>query len=138
MKNSILKSRLVLREFLFFIAVGIINTIVNYSVYLLLLHVFKVHYMASGCVGFMSGAVLGYHLNRKYAFKTKFTKWQMFFYFLVNFFSLGVNALVLYVVITCLGIWPTYAQLFGIAVTTLTNFSGCKLLVFNPRFVWSN
>jgi putative flippase GtrA len=56
-------------QFVKFGLVGVSNTLLAFAVYLLLLKVFGVWYIAASGIGFAVGAVNGFLLNRRWTFK---------------------------------------------------------------------
>lgn len=118
-------------EFIRFCIVGLFNTCVNYGVYLVSMLALKTHYLIAGAIGFLSGAFVGFFLNRKWTFQAESTPTRLIIlYLLVNLASLGINTLVQYCVVHLLSVPELYSQIFGIMITTITNFIGVKFFVF--------
>lgn len=118
-------------EFFRFCIIGSINTFINYLTYLILLYFISSHYLLAGAIGFATGAVFGFFLNRKWAFKATHVPTKMItLYLLVNLISMGINVLVQFVVVHYLGINKAYSQIFGILITIFTNYIGVKVFVF--------
>ncbi len=56
-------------QFVKFGIVGVSNTLLAFAVYTVLLKVFGVWYVAASAIGFASGAVNGFLLNRRWTFR---------------------------------------------------------------------
>lgn len=123
------------KQFSRFCLVGVVNTAVNYVSYIVLLSFLSHYYLFAGAIGFLLGAVCGFFLNRHWTFgHLEFVSTaKLGGYLLVGVVSLLINVLVLYIGVVFIGIPKAYAQLCGIAVTTLTNYLGVRCFVFTPR-----
>ena len=53
-----------------FVVVGILSTIVNYGVFVILFKLFGVFYVTSSIAGYISGVAVGYTLNRLWTFQS--------------------------------------------------------------------
>jgi len=73
-----------------FILVGGISTLLNYGVFLLLFSNFKINYLIASAVGYISGTLLGFSLNKYFTYKKINTRYQMELikYFIVYTISL--------------------------------------------------
>ena len=58
------------RTFLIFCSIGAFNTLVNYGVFLFSLHYVGLQFSIAGMIGFLSGAITGFILNRKLTFNS--------------------------------------------------------------------
>ena len=119
----------VFSQFIRFCAVGVINTTVNYTIYLSLLS-FHVYYLLAGIVGYLISAVVGFTINRLWTFKIKVPHFYMFLYLLVNVFSMSVSILVQWFVVEKIHVKEEYSLFFAIIVTTFINYFLIKKLVF--------
>ena len=112
--------------------VGIINTVINYGVYILLFIAYKVIYFVAGAIGFLSGAVSGFFLNRLWTFKSNVPIAAGFLkYFIIQLFCLGAHITTQIGVTEILGVPEIFSQLAGITVTTFMNFFISRAIVFN-------
>lgn len=116
--------------FLRFCMVGVINTLINYGLFLFLLNVLQWYYLLAGALGFLAGAVCGFFLNKKFTFQANISNTKIFHYLLVNIFGLFLNMLVQYIMVDFFAISAHYSQLFGIIVTTFSNFLLAKRFVY--------
>ncbi|WP_321371079.1 GtrA family protein [uncultured Desulfuromusa sp.] len=122
-------------QFIKFSLVGILNTLVHYLVFYLLFRVAGIAMILASAVGYMTGVLNSYLINRKWTFKpsgsgagAEFIK-----FFVVNLVSLGVNLLSLQFLVSALGMLPEIAQVLAIFCSLLVNFSGNKWWTFKQR-----
>ena len=134
-QNSSLKSALWCTtqfEFCKFVIVGIVNTIINYGIFILLLRKVDIIYFIAGAIGFLSGSVSGFFLNRFWTFKcnvpigTGYSK-----YFIIQLLCLGAHVITQISVTEILGVPELISQLVGITVTTFMNYFLSRKIVFN-------
>ena len=119
------------KQFFLFCMNGVVNTLVNFTVFIIALKVFVLPALIAGGLGFFSGALVGYTLNRRFTFKStvKYSKGAAL-YFSVQLFCLTIHLSVMYFCINVSLLTPIVAQIVGIAVTTFLNFFLVRLLVF--------
>jgi len=120
-----------LLQFCKFILVGLINSSCNYLLFYWCLVFLNFHYIISGTLGFILGALIGYQLNRSWSFKSKINyKKGLKKYLFIQLFCLILHNITLISVIEYLEIKDVFSQLAGIIVTTLINFYLIKKFVF--------
>ena len=118
-------------QFLRFCAIGVVNTIVNYTVFLLLLTWLDMQYLIAGAVGFITGAITGFFLNRRWTFRSDIGTWTgLASYLAVQGVSLASHGVAQWLARTLLGVPEIWTQLAGIAVSTLVNFTMVRTFVF--------
>ncbi|TSC91518.1 MAG: Uncharacterized protein CEN90_316 [Parcubacteria group bacterium Licking1014_17] len=124
--------RLKNNQFTRFIVVGSLSTVINYGLFFLLLQIFSVNYYLATVVGYVSGLVFGYLLNRRWTFQPviKRRATELILYTGVYISSLVLSVVVLGVLVK-FGLHPLIANIFGICFSTLSNFFGLKYLIFN-------
>ena len=120
-------------EFMRFCTVGLGNTIINYVIYIVLLKFFNFHYLLAGAIAYLTSAIFGFLVNRKWTFKTKVSLAHVFTYLLVNSFSMMINALVQWITVKHLHMAMEFSQLYGIIVTTFINYFMIRTFVFKKR-----
>lgn len=119
------------RQFVTFACVGVVGVTFNYGIFFLLYHYAHVHYLTASATGFIAAIIVAYTLNRKYTFKSKTSyKTHLVQYVAVNLFSLVLGLIVLALLVEKIGLNPYIANVLTLGVTTLTNFTGSKFLVF--------
>jgi len=123
------------RQFLFFCFNGVLNTIANLIVFQISLDLFNLTPFFCGSFGFLSGAVVGYILNRKLTFKSQIGFFNGFSkYLIIQGLCLAIHLTTMWWTMEFLNAVPIHAQLGGIGVTTIINFILSKFFVFrvNP------
>ena len=116
-----------------FCFVGVLSTITNYSVFYALFTFLGVFYVMASATGYISGVMVGFLLNRRYTFDIKMrTKVsEIARYGVVYSSSMIVGLIVLSLLVEITGIPETLAQVFTIGVTTILNFTGVSIFVFD-------
>ena len=112
--------------------VGVMNTLVDFIVYQLLVY-FGLHYAAAQCISYSCGLLNSYFFNSRWTFKEtkKYTKQEFARFILVNLISLGISVLLLRLCYEVLGITSDLvAKLIVTALVMVINFIGNKLFVF--------
>lgn len=126
--NSISSANL--QQFGRFLLIGGFSTIINYLVFLLLLHAFYLHYLIANVAGFISGLVVGYPFNKKWTFKHDEEGSLFHSYLVVYLGSLVISIIFLKITTGIFGIPAEISNIFAICITTCTNFLGTKIFVF--------
>jgi len=115
-------------QFIRYNLVGIVNTIVGFSIIFLLMFI-GVGATASNAIGYAIGSILSFYLNSRYTFKsTQTNKSQM-----VKFFAiLGVSYILNFITLQyLLGFSNPYiAQIGSAIVYTVSSFIMVKFIVF--------
>mgnify|MGYP001024444617 CR=1 FL=1 len=120
-----------INQFIKFCMVGSLGTIVNYSIFFILLNKFQVFYIAASGTGFIISVFLAFYLNKKYTFQiTGKTKSSLIKYFSVNLFSLLIGLIFLAYLVENLLINVYLSNLLVIGVQTISNFLGSKFIAF--------
>ncbi len=126
-----LANKKIIIQFFKFIFVGLINSSFNYLLFYVCLIYLNFHYIISGTLGFILGALIGYQLNRSWSFNSKINyKKGLRTYLFIQLFCLLIHNITLISVIEYLQIKDVFSQLAGIIVTTLINFYLIKKFVF--------
>ena len=126
-----LANKKIIIQFFKFIIVGLINSSFNYLLFYVCLIYLNFHYIISGTLGFILGALIGYQLNRSWSFNSKINyKKGLRTYLFIQLFCLLIHNITLISVIEYLQIKDVFSQLAGIIVTTLINFYLIKKFVF--------
>ena len=117
--------------FLKFSIVGVINTFANYLVFIFLLKIFLLNYILAGIFGFLTGAILGFYLNRSYTFKSNINKTSgLFKYITIQCFCLIIHSSIQYISVTNFEVRIELSQLISILVTMFVNFYLIRSLIF--------
>lgn len=119
------------QQFIKFIIVGAVSTLVNYSVFYVLLSHYYVNYLLASASGFIAGVVFGYFLNKLWTFNAKGSSNSTILkYFFVYILSLILSLVFLNISVEILGVNVKIANILAIGITTCTNFIGIKRWVF--------
>jgi len=120
------------QQFLKFIVVGGIATLINYAIFYGLLNYLHINYQVSFVAGFLAGVAAGYPLNKLWTYKNKENTSLKIgtSYLAVYICSLCIGLAALHMLVIFLGFDPRLANLLVIGVTTCINFIGTKFLVF--------
>jgi putative flippase GtrA len=130
MSNQLLTANL--KQFITFSIIGVINTLIHYGVFIILLNTTKLHYLLSSTIGYFIGIINSYILNKNITFKSKSKNHlaEFFKFVAVNIMALAVNLLILKSLVDILELAPEFAQVFGILGSLTANFLGNKIWTF--------
>jgi len=122
------------RQFIKFSIVGLINTGIHYTVFLLFYRIVSINYLIASVMGYCCGLLNSYLMNRKWTFNSgAVDKKNEFFKFIaVNVTALGINVASLRLLVESLGIKPEISQLASIGLSLIVNFIGNKYWTFRP------
>jgi len=118
-------------QFIKYNLVGIINTIVGFSIIFSLMF-FGLSPVISNLIGYAIGSVLSFYLNSRYTFNARqSTPLQVIYFFLVLLLSYLLNLFTLFLLLDVIN--PYIAQLFSAIVYTSSSFLLMKLFVFKEN-----
>lgn len=122
-----------MEKFIKFGFVGIINTVINWVVYNILLY-FGVNYIVANSIGFGVGMINSYIWNNRWVFKAKSKSPKTVTKFIiVNLIVLGLNNLLLFVFVKEFDLNKTVAQILVTIIMMVVNFFGNKLWTFREK-----
>lgn len=136
------KNKRIAGQFGKFMAVGVVNFLVDFGVFKLLSVVFGVPVVISNIISYTCGVINSFLVNRYWTFKIKhkFVSVHFLKFVFVNLISLGVNTLAVWVLVDMysfnsglFGIENLYAKLIATVFSFTVNFAGNKLLVFREE-----
>ncbi len=111
--------------------IGGIATSISYSVFLISIRLFSLHYILANILAFFVSIVFSYNLNKRWSFEaSQQQKSHVFGYLALYLTSLVVGTFILKVTIDFLGIIPEIAFIISLFFTTALNFVGTKFVVF--------
>ncbi len=87
-------SKTIDKTFVRFLFVGVLNTIIGYSIIMVLFHLVGLTYGVSYFLSYVVGVVISFFLNRQFVFFSKNHKLYEFFRFLIAF---GISYIVSYI-----------------------------------------
>lgn len=116
-------------QFIKFNLVGIVNTLVDFSVFTVLTF-FGMYYMAAQVISYSCGVVNSFVMNKYWTFGDKSTPhgYEIFKFIAVNGVSLAVSLSILYPLKPVLGLIS--AKVIATLFSMMINFVGSKLWVF--------
>ncbi|MFT4344163.1 MAG: GtrA family protein [Candidatus Woesearchaeota archaeon] len=119
------------KGFIRFCLVGIISTTCNYTLFLILLFS-GVHYIIASSLGYISGIIISYFINKSFTFNVtqKTTIHHLAKYYAVFILSLIFGLGLIHVQVSYFLIHPAIAYAVVLAITTVTNYLGTHYLVF--------
>ncbi|MCL4677530.1 MAG: GtrA family protein [Alphaproteobacteria bacterium] len=137
---DILKSHY--KRFSKFALVGVLNTIIDFSVFAILLYGFGVYYVFAHIFGFLAANTNSFILNSLWTFKGLRRKdwWrQAGVFFAISLCGLGLSTFALYVAVGTFaavlpGLWlpHVWGKAFASGVSMVWNYIGSWLFVFKP------
>lgn len=129
---ELLQGSLLIKQLSKFGFVGILNAIVSYSVFFILLT--WINYMVSLLIAHIIGVINSYVWNKYWTFKTEKIQLKEFVKFnFVYVVVFVVNALFLVFLVETLEINPKIGQLLIIPITTMISFTGHKYWSFTEK-----
>jgi putative flippase GtrA len=120
-----------LRQFILFIAIGVLNTGTTLTLVFLLLYFTPVHQLLANFIGYAAGLTISYFLNRRFTFGDQgkpSASGIRFIFAAMMAYSLNIATILLSESLLHLSIY--LAQIAGNVIYTLSMFAGCKLFVF--------
>ena len=106
-----------------FCIVGVFGVFINYCIFLLALVFLEIHYIISGLLGYLLGAVPIFFLNRYWTFKSNVSILKGFpIYIIINLISLSSHSLIQYISKEHFGVPEIYSQACGIFVSVIISF----------------
>lgn len=116
-----------------FLIVGAVSTAVNYALFVMLFTTTALSYLVASMIGYISGMLFGYVLNRSWTFGADVpsTLHEIFLYAAVYAFSLALNTVVLAGGVEVVGLSPLIANIVAIGVSTCSNYIGLRFFVFS-------
>ena len=116
-------------HFLGFVLAGGVATVVNYAVFLGLLSL-GTNYLISSALGYASGILISYGINKAWVFReSESRKSQFGRYFVAYMLALGAQLVLLWALVS-LGLQPEIANALAIVVVVILNFFVIRKFVF--------
>jgi putative flippase GtrA len=122
------------RQFFKFLVVGFIATAIHFVVMIFLVQVFSVRPVSASTAGYASGALVNYHLNRKFTFSSSVPhSLAMSRFLLVSGVGLLINSLAMYLLAHSLQFNYVASQVAATIIVLMWNFTLSKLWTFSVR-----
>ena len=117
------------REFFGFVLAGGTATLVNYSVFLVLL-ILNVQYLIASAIGFLSGIGVSFTINRLYVFTHRTSSKASFVRYMAAYLVALAAQLSLLEALVQLGIRPEISNIVAILIVVVVNFFVVRQFVF--------
>ena len=128
------KLRKLMQQAVKFGLVGVLNTLIDYVVYslLLLIPFVREHYVIAQVLGYSAGLANSLYFNKRWTFaqKERVSKGQLIAFLVVNLTALGVSTAVLVMTQEWLGLGPYLGKIVATGFSMAVNFVGNKVIVF--------
>lgn len=103
------------KKFIFFCCIGLINTLIDFSLYIVLTRctdLFAHYFLFAHCIGFFVASTNSFFMNRRWTFNVGPTALhrQYIRYLIANIIGLCANSIVLYLLITQFHLFDIYAK----------------------------
>lgn len=114
-------------QFVEFGLVGVLNTLISYVVYVILVF-FSIHYLLGSLVGFLVSVINAYYWNDRYVFqadkKEKRVWWKSFFKTFISYAGTGLilNNILLILWVNVLGIHEMLGPILNLFISVPVNF----------------
>ena len=121
----------ILNQILKFGIVGIIATLIDYLVLILLTEIFDVYYLLSSCISFTVSVIFNYIASMKYVFEGKNNnKIKEFFLFIIlSIVGLIINTILMKLFVETFYIHYIISKIITTAFVMIYNFISRKLLL---------
>ena len=114
--------------------VGVLNTLIDYAVYSLLLFIpfIREHYVIAQVLGYSAGLANSLYCNKRWTFaqKERMSRAQLIAFLAVNLAALGVSTAVLVAAQEWIGLGPYIGKIVATVFSMAVNFLGNKIIVF--------
>ena len=114
--------------------VGVLNTLIDYAVYslLLLIPFVRENYVIAQVAGYSAGLANSLYCNKRWTFaqKERISKSQLIAFLVINLAALGVSTAVLVMAQEWLGLGPYLGKIVATVFSMGVNFLGNKIIVF--------
>ncbi len=119
-----------------YLMVGGICTLFDFSLLYLLFRVFKLYYVLSSAISFMSSSILNYLLCTLWIFKIRVVEnrsLEMFYYLIISGVGLTINTLLVWGFTELLSLFVMISKVLATIVTFVWNFGARKYLLHNIK-----
>ncbi|EHR6439916.1 GtrA family protein [Vibrio parahaemolyticus] len=116
-------------------SVGILNTLVSYLVFCVLIY-FDVYYLTSSVLSFLVGSAFSYIMNSRYTFSVCANVRSFFKFITITAGSLFLSVLLLYIFKSTVGIHVLIAQILVVLIRFPIVYLLMKRMVFNQTHLF--
>ncbi|HHH37786.1 MAG TPA: GtrA family protein [Epsilonproteobacteria bacterium] len=122
------------QTFVRFVIVGVVNTVIGYSIIMILFHLIGLSYSLSYFLSYVVGIIVSFFLNRQFVFFSENNKLTEFFRFLIAFgVSYGVSYAALYLLVEHHLLGENIAFFAGMVVYSTLFYLLNKHITFKKR-----
>jgi putative flippase GtrA len=131
MIQALLRRSLV-RQFIKYSLVGVLNTMVDFGVYISLTRFAGLHFLLANAVSFLVAVTLSFWLNRRWTFRDRIgdRRRQYMFFFLINLIALGLNEALLASFVHFFDVHDLLAKAAATVVVLFWNFFANRAWTF--------
>ena len=132
-KGLVLLGKQVSFEFIKFVLVGCINTLLHLSILYLLVEYFSIYYVFASLIAFIIAVINSFIMNTLWTFKKDIkTKTGSRYgkFFIVSVIAVMANLLLLYLITEYIGIWYILSQVIATGFSLIINFIGNKFWTY--------
>jgi putative flippase GtrA len=131
-QHPLINDRPVVKQFMKFGIVGVLNTVIDYSIFTVLVYAVHVHFLLANAISFSIAVTNSYLLNRRWTFRSdnpaKATEAMKFL--LVNLIGLSLSEVILKILVDHWSIPELIAKGGAVVVVLTWNFLGTRLWAF--------
>lgn len=122
----------IMRQFIKFAAVGVLNTMTSFIIYEIATRHFSLHPLMANPIAFIAAVTLSFTLNKSWTFRDRGVKYtrQYTSFFIVSAVGLAISQLIIFIVHTMLGIHDRIAFFIAVIVVMFWNFSANRSWTF--------
>ena len=127
-------TRVLLKQFLVFCGVGLVNTAISAMLLVLLSELTQLHYIVVNAIGHGTALLSGFFLHKYITFR-QMREGQALRHFLSFIAVFGVSYIIqlsaVAIMIEYFGIYATFAQIVGLAIMAVIAFIGNRFITFS-------
>ncbi len=127
----------IVRQFVKFSMVGVLNTVTSFLVYMLMSRGFGLVPLAANAIAFTVAVTISYFINRAWTFREKgrVVVKQYSIFFMIGGIGLFISESVLFIIHHVLYVYDVVAFLIAAAVVVFWNFSANRAWTFSSKRV---
>ena len=113
--------------------VGVVATIIDFSVLTILTEVFGVHYLTSAAIGFVVSTLFNYIASMRYVFNSRFgpheKRKELVIFILLSVVGLGLNQFFMWLFVEFFSIFYIFSKVLATVLVMTWNFVSRKLWI---------
>jgi len=132
--SNLLTNQQVFSQFIRFAGVGVVGTVVHYSVLIISVQFLRVPPVPASVMGFVLGGIVNYYLNYRITFRSNKKHYETFSkFFSIAFVGLLFNTVLMALFAEILNWHYLISQIMTTGLVLLWNFAGNKLWTFREK-----